>query len=217
MLKIAICIPSRGAMDYRFTYDLVQLVMYTQNTIVDAGQADFGVLFRADTYIHRNRESLAEMALRKNATHLLWLDDDMRFPPDLLVRLLAHQKPIVGVNYVTRGVEAEPVAITQIAPPGAKLQTPPDATGLAPVEALGFGAVLIESAVFTATTRPWFESCYKGTQHYGEDVDFCMKARAAGYEVLVDQDLSKQIAHLGSFEYRMEHAWAVQEAANGAE
>jgi hypothetical protein len=33
-----------------------------------------------------------------------------------------------------------------------------------------------------------------------------MKAREAGFDVLIDHDLSKEIKHIGCFEFRHEHA-----------
>ena len=35
----------------------------------------------------------------------------------------------------------------------------------------------------------------------GEDVYFCTMARVHGFEVWVDHDLSKEVTHIGQFEY----------------
>ena len=37
-----------------------------------------------------------------SADEILWVDTDMQFPEDALLRLLAHDKDIVGCNYRTR-------------------------------------------------------------------------------------------------------------------
>jgi hypothetical protein len=47
-------------------------------------------------------------------------------------------------------------------------------------------------------------------------VFFCRKAREAGYEVLVDHDLSHQVKHIGTFEYSHEGAWAMKEQVDGS-
>ena len=39
------------------------------------------------------RENLADQALEAGATHLLWLDSDMKFPPNLIHRLFKHGLP----------------------------------------------------------------------------------------------------------------------------
>lgn len=39
---------------------------------------------------------------RKKFTHVLYIDDDMEFPPDSLVRMLRHEKDIVGCAYTVR-------------------------------------------------------------------------------------------------------------------
>jgi hypothetical protein len=218
-MKVAICIPTRGEMDAMFVLDLVQLLMATMSTVVADGSADIGIMMSAGTYLDDNREELVEAALAGKATHILFLDDDMRFPRGLLLRLLAHNRDIVGVNYAKRVVETVPVAIERISPDGKAPRallfprSEPERDGLVPVEAVGFGAVLIRAGVFERLPRPWFMRYFNRErgQKMGEDVDFCVEARKAGFEVLVDESLSREIRHTGRFEYTLDHAVARRE------
>ena len=58
-----------------------------------------------------NRSRCVERAFKLQATHILWLDTDMRFPPDTLFRLLGRKKPIVGANYRARNPPVFPTAV----------------------------------------------------------------------------------------------------------
>ena len=51
------------------------------------------------------RNLLVHEFLRSNATHLLFVDSDLTFPPDLCERLLATGKPLVGTAYPKRRLD----------------------------------------------------------------------------------------------------------------
>lgn len=197
-----------------FVHSLVQLYVRTVSELSD--QDEIGLLMGESTYIHRVRNDLAAEALAHGVSHLFWLDDDMRFPADTLVRLLGRKLPLVGVNYVQRGLPAQPISIDVGGLVGGdlkRLYTEPEDTRVVPVTGMGFGAVLIERRVFEAIPQPWFENYLSPiTQKWvGEDVDFCMKAERAGFPPMVDQALSQEIGHVGKFVYTHDHARAVRE------
>lgn len=48
------------------------------------------------TIIQNQRADLCLDAMREGCTHILFIDSDMTFPQDLVGRLLAHDKEIVG-------------------------------------------------------------------------------------------------------------------------
>lgn len=211
---VAVCIPSRGQCDFGFTMDLATMFGFTVGNDV----ATVSLLGQEATYIHCNRNDLARRALNiEQVTHLLWLDDDMRFPKDTLYRLLKHNEAFVGTNYSTRKTPSVPVTCEKIFPelgkPAKRLITPEGATGLADVEAVGFGCVLVRREVFEETPFPWFECRYDYDRklHIGEDIWFSMLATNAGFRIKVDQGLSDDlVGHVGKWDYRMRHArtWA---------
>lgn len=211
MIRVAIAIPSRGQHPARFTLDLAHLVMVTSQHMA-AGNLAFSVILGEHTYIDSNRNELVAAAIESDATHILWLDDDMRFPHDTLVRLLQHSKPVVGANYARRSVaDPRPTAILKVGDrktPGELLYGAEDASGLVEVEALGFGCVLTQIGVFGEVGAPWFEKHWDKTlrQDVGEDADFCARARKKGVAIYVDQALSEEVEHLGVFGYRLAHA-----------
>jgi len=188
--------------------DLASMVAYTAPAIVNGLPLDMGLTLGENTYIENQREELAIAAIKSKATHLLWLDDDMRFPPDTLMKLLAHDEAIVGVNYPTRRLPLRPTAFQTTGLKGgtpARLEDDPDAPLLVPVEALGFGAVLMRTEVFAALEQPWFTHQWdeKIRRWIGEDVQFCLRAADAGFEVLVDTELSREVGHTGMIDYEL--------------
>ena len=211
-VRVAICIPTRGSCPTGFTHDLANMMAWSTASMVSAGVLEIRLIFVAGTYVHDSRNSLVDMSFTDPDTDfILWLDDDMRFPKDLLYRLLNHKEDIVGVNYSTRRLPPQPVAIKHI-PYGEGeergfLFTEADSTGLEEVDAIGFGAVLIARDVFTTVKPPWFLIWYdesQGNRQVGEDVHFCIEARKVGYKIYVDHDLSKEVRHCGEFEFKLE-------------
>jgi hypothetical protein len=196
--KILIGVPARDTVMTGFAHAITTLVACT------AVSADIEVrlTFSAGTLICDQRDKLAKEAIDCGADALLFVDSDMRFPADALLRLLAHDVPIVAANYTTRRVPPEPVAFERLAT-AEKLWTRPDSTGLEECAAVGMGLMLIRTDVLKAMEKPRFFIPYIAAidGHWGEDVWFCNQARKAGYGTLIDHDLSKEVKHIGLREY----------------
>src|SRR5205823_6020553 len=56
------------------------------------------------------RCDLVKAVLPAGPDYILWLDVDHVFPPDALVRLLAHKRPVIGINQPTRSNPECPTA-----------------------------------------------------------------------------------------------------------
>lgn len=192
-IKVCIAVPTRDTMHAHFAYCLQALVQYhTQRGI------DTVVEFNLGTLVCNQRESLAAIALTHNATHIMWLDSDMMFPRDVCEKLLSHKLAIVACNYSTRALPLKAVAYSEIHDWDTGISK--DATGLIPVDGIGFGCILIEADIFSILRKPWFPITYTSStsSYLGEDMNFCIKARASGFEIIVDTDLSKEVYHIGS-------------------
>jgi hypothetical protein len=91
--------------------------------------------------------------------------------------------------------------------------TMPESTGLQEVGSVGMGVMLIKANVFAALSEPWFETPWRHDKrgYIGEDVFFCKKAREAGFKIWIDHDVSKEIGHIGMFEFKHDHTWVMRE------
>lgn len=154
------------------------------------------------------RNMQAHRALGIGASHVLFLDSDMKFPPNTLERLLNRNKDIIGCTYSMRRT---PRDYTHRISPTLR-SIPMDGRDLFKVRGLGMGCVLIRTDVFNRIPRPWFEVEYSGEleangldAHTSEDVTFFERAIAAGFNVWCDWELSQEVKHVGTFEYGLEH------------
>lgn len=171
---------------------------------------DLGVNNVKTTLIEIGRGIQAWSAIQHRASHVLFLDSDMVFPPDTLLRLLQRNKDIVGVTYSQRrsprGLTHESLTSDYQMPTDPRIEC-------FEVKSLGFGCVLIRTEVFDKIPRPWFRVEFPGgiqtngaDKHRSEDRTFCDRAREVGYKVWCDAVLSREVRHCGQFEYGLEHA-----------
>lgn len=144
-----------------------------------------GIIFRltSDRIIGRNHG--VQLALEAGSEWVLFLDDDHAFPPEILLNLLAHERPIVGALYLQRQRPFGPIAYSEkngeLDYKQVDLRTIDPDGGLLEVVACGTGGMLIRAEVFHAMPYPWFEH-----GRASEDLIFCDKARELGFPIYVD-------------------------------
>lgn len=205
--RIAIAIPTHDYVPAGFMYDLALMTAFTVSRLPE--NTDFGIHMVAGTYIDDARQSLINVCLDDKATHILWLDSDMRFPKQALIHLLNHNKPMVGINYSKRRFNEGFTAIKEIY--GARCDTTEESKGLEEVAAIGFGCVLMRQDAVNGfphpKEQPWFMRQYTGNGGWlGEDVYFCKMLTERGVKIYVDHDLSKACAHIGTHDYTIDTA-----------
>jgi hypothetical protein len=139
-------------------------------------------------------------AEKKKADWILFIDSDARFPMNVVPRLLAHKKEIVGCNALKRDGSNNLAIQKDVF--GKRMSF--KVGGLRQVKYIGMHVTLIHMSVFEKLTLPYFAANYEvGTREWrGEDYWFCWHARQAGYQVWCDMDLSREIGHLGEYDFR---------------
>jgi len=206
---VSVCVPCRDVVDSGFAFDLARCV-----AAHTAATRDRVLLFQNQgTLIVNQRQELAQASLDAGATHILFIDADMRFPKDAIFRLLQRDEDIVAANYSTRKLPLQPVAFRDDTTTE-RVYTEQDDTGLESVAAIGMGLMLIKAEVFQKMPKPWFFVPYQNGIYTGEDIFFCRTAREFGFEVLLDHDLSKEVRHIGAFEFSNAHACGAREERN---
>ena len=143
-----------------------------------------------------SRTWLVKEAIKRGATHLLFVDSDMLFPADIVRRLLAHDKDIISVDYNKRIFPLKSVLLKM--PDVEVSETEPYKVAIA-----GTGIMLIKLALFAdpKMDKNWFSfgRNAEGENVIGEDGWFCNTARDAGYDVWVDPTI--KVFHLGEYGY----------------
>lgn len=203
---VSVCVPCRDVVDSGFAFDLARCVAaHTAST------NDRVLLFQNQgTLIVNQRQELAQASLDAGATHIIFIDADMRFPKDAIFKLLAADKDIVAANYCTRKLPLKSVAFADDTSQE-RVYSGPDDTGLQAVAAVGMGLMAIKAEVFQKMPKPWFHIHYQNGVYSGEDIWFCRGAREMGFEVFIDHDLSQDVRHSGAFEFSNAHAFAARD------
>lgn len=151
------------------------------------------------------RSALASQFLQSGFTHIMFVDSDMTFGPDLPLRMIEANKPVVGVLAAKKTFDperfatgirlglstAEAMAIAMTWVSYQNDATSP-ADGLYRVNMIGFGITMIERSVFTTliergAAKPQTEylpgnwdNYYNffgsiGDDHVPEDIAFCLR------------------------------------------
>lgn len=194
-MKLAICVPARDTVHVGFAKCLANLTARLAKENID-----YELIFNLGSVIPQQRNTIAKLALERNADYLLWLDSDMHFPSTVFERLQQHKKDICAATYSTRMKPQRSVAFLDKNNLDKRLKAK---TGIHKVFAVGMGCMLVSKTVFKNIPNPWFQYIWnEDTEDLsGEDIYFCSQANDTGFEVFVDADLSNEVAHYGTKAY----------------
>ena len=197
--RVLICVP---ALDHCATDFAMSLASLMGHTTRDSLRREVSVSLwcQKGSIIMDARNAAVEAALACDASHVLFLDSDMTFPPDTLARLLAHKKDLVGATYVRR---YPPHALLGDFPSGyLKSFETGGAPALVSALSLPFGCILIKTSVFDSLPRPFFRYVTAEGGSVSEDEWFCLQAREAGLSMWCDLNLTREVGHVGQAIYR---------------
>ena len=140
-------------------------------------------------------------ALAEGFTHFLSLDDDQTFPGDVAQRMLDAGKPVVTCNYRKKTAEVEYVCSGL----DGEMLVSTHKTGLERIKSMGMGVTLVRLDAIRHIAQPYFAAPwnYDTSKHVIEDEFFCRLLWQHGVETWCDHDLSREIGHVGEFEYRL--------------
>lgn len=189
MNKVVVAVPSGDMMHSDCAVSLAYLFQKSETPIV-------GLLNYRTSVLPQSRNESVKIAIKAQATHILFLDSDLNFPPTTLDRLIAHKAPIVGASYCTRDAREMRIGI------------PLDQGDCAPLrrmKAIAMGCLLIDLKVFNTLKKPWFNFIYQGEDFFDEGFYFCAAAQEAGYMLWEDQTLSFDLAHVGIKHFKIKH------------
>lgn len=184
--KVAVCIPFYRHIEGETTMALMGIMGYSANHLA------IMPIYTSGAYIEDNRNGCVRFALDTGVDFdwLMWIDGDMVFPNDTLMRLISHNKDICGANYRAR-TPPYPFVGHYIDGSDTKLLDP----GLHPMEHLPTGMLLTRFDIYRKMEYPWFKPGLVTDPR--DDIYFCREARKLGYEIWCDHDLTFEVAHYG--------------------
>lgn len=192
-LHIGVCTPYRVNTNHvKFTKSLFGLTKVGQISHIDSARSSIAEI----------RNLMVQKAIDEGCTHVLFLDDDMVFPHDTLIRLLQAKKDIVGAVAFQRRAEHLPCTFN-IDPADPTLLSAVECLdqGLQKFDAIGSACVLIRIEVYKSIPFPWYVWGDKSLGvmvkqgGLGEDLSFCIRAKQYGFQTWADTNF--QITHLG--------------------
>ena len=184
-MKISIAVPCMDTVATPFCYSLAQLQKI----------GDCYLTMKAGSLIYTSRNSLAREAIEMEADYVLWLDSDMVFPKDTLVRMMdvlqKNDLDILTGLYFRRVAPFSPVLFDQLEIDGVEakyteFEKIPDK--LFEVGACGFGCTLMKTDPFF-DVQSKFGNMFAPIGNNGEDVAFCWRARQCGFKVWCDPSI----------------------------
>lgn len=209
-MKGFICVPHTGLFPYQFVASFTEMVCYTRTFCEDLNFKLIG-----SCLVYEAREMCAEAMIEGDYDWLLFLDSDMAPRPDLIQRLLAHDKDIVSAMAFKRVPPYSPcfypkvdyIPAGEVGGPAVKLFQADDWTkGLGEIEGVGMACTLIRKGVFEKVPAPRFMPM----PVLAEDLGFCLRARRAGFKIYVDT--TQVVPHVATEEITDVHFRMYKEA-----
>jgi hypothetical protein len=164
--SVAILVPSDDHWQAATATSIIDMVRFSM-----ANGVDTGVINWRGAMITAARNGLVRL-IPKGCDAALWVDSDIAMPADALLRLLDHDKDIVGCFYNQRVAPYSTVG--QFADPA--LNAAPPADGLHEAAYLPGGFVMVKKRVYDKLGWPWYGEI---TRWPGSAVEsFCARLRA---------------------------------------
>lgn len=196
LIKVAVCVPSQSMVHADFAVALAGLMLYSASSV------SLALINEKGSMITDARNRLVQRSLDFGADYILFVDSDMVFPGDALIRLLTADKDIIGAIYNKRVHPYETLGKLL----GGKRDL--SAGGVVEAEFMPGGFMLIHTKVFRALMEEnrrkqvWFREFYdlpesEPNRLMSEDYRFCWSARKAGFQVWCDLDITDELVHIG--------------------
>tara|TARA_R110002020_G_scaffold263128_1_gene477525 strand:- start:447 stop:1139 length:693 start_codon:yes stop_codon:yes gene_type:complete len=187
-------------------------------------KVEVGINTMKSPLIHQARNYLTSVFLTTEYTHLLFVDADVQFEPEAVLRMLVADKDIVCTPYRVKNPDINKPAYTVKFPDPKVVPILPG--GLVEIEAGPTGLMLIHRRVFEKIIENsphlkiknevnqglisteashqfyynFFDFAFEDGYTLGEDVSFCNLARKQGLKLYAN--IESPTAHHGSFAWK---------------
>ncbi|MDB5415937.1 MAG: hypothetical protein JWR10_4272 [Rubritepida sp.] len=203
---VMVALPCYGGM---LTTATLRGLLETQRALIAFGLPLAVATVTNESLVTRARNSLVARFLASSASHLLFVDSDIGFGADAVLRLLGHGRPLIAGLYRSKTTEREDWVVTFPAGEDGGLPSVRHDVTTGAVEAAGVGTgfLLIHRDVLTAMVQAHPETLHRTDEgpvhalfeagiepgaapgegrYLSEDYMFCARWRALGGEVWCD-------------------------------
>ena len=204
-MKVLIAVPSHEMVHADFTRCLIELER--------PEEWEIGYTQIVGTLVYTARTLIANKAVEMGFDRVLWIDSDMTFKPDTLIRLSADMDKgldmVCGI-YFTRKAPVMPSIHNHlhwhIKPDGwvdtdCRCYMDYPENSLFEIACCGFGCVMTSGRLLKAMNDKYGSPFYP-MMGMGEDTTFCWRATQNGYKIFCDS--SVKVGHIGLYEFNEE-------------
>ena len=175
--------------------------LFAQSLALLAKPEDAVLAMKMGTLIYTSRNDLANMAIQNGSDYIFWMDSDMTFPQDALLRMIdtleENNLDILTGLYFRRVPPYTPVLFDRLEMNGnicswSEFHSIP--AGLFEIGGCGFGCLLMRTDVFF-DGQARYGNMFTPIGNNGEDIAFCVRAREMGYKIMCDPSI--RCGHVG--------------------
>ena len=173
-MKLMIAVPTTDFVHVEFVKSLVEL-----NAHLIRQGVDVSVRIMSGTLVYIARNRLALETIEGGYTHVLWLDSDMTFGPDILDDLMFCGHEMVCGAFVSRRPNYSACIYTSLHP----IERVED-FGTEPFRVAGCGfACVLTSVELLKAVYNQFATTFQPTALLGQDLAFCERVNKIGKEI----------------------------------
>ncbi len=194
--KVVVCMPVQDSVRAETTQRLIDLLAH-RNVI---GRAQV-----TGTLVHKSRNKLVESTINgfEEATHILFVDDDMVFTPNDLDLLLDSGKDIIGSVCVEKNPPFHPTLVPY-KKKWSDMKKLWEEKKPIRVNSIGMGFTLIKIDVFKKLWKKQKQLFFfEKNSNFGEDYNFCTLATESNLKIYAHP--SSKVGHLAYLPVTLEH------------
>lgn len=145
--------------------------------------------------LSKSRQTALNRAVHEDFTHILFIDDDMKFDPQAFDLMRKREKPFIAPNILLRSTET-PHTNTQALDKGFVHSV--GKTGIEEMYSTGLAFALIQADALRNIAPPHFPVLWieEEQDYLREDMAFCHILRKNNIGMYVDHDASRHVWHI---------------------
>jgi len=202
MRKVLIATPSHdGKLEASYVNSLLQSIKLCNQLEIEL----IPLWMCYDSLVQRCRNDLIAIAIEHKFDDILWIDSDIEWNPEWIIKLLQSNKDVIGGTYRKKTDEQE---IYLVKTDNKKI----DKEGLLEVDGLGFGFLKMSKKAFTTLwkksksyetdgikSKMIFNIDIEKGKFIGEDIVVCNKLKKLGFIIYLDPSMTCN--HIGAKKY----------------
>lgn len=210
-VKLLIGIPSQGQWEAEFGVALALMVH-----VLTCNAVKFYILNKRGSILPQLRQDIVDAAIESESSHLLFIDADQTFPPELPLQWLEVKRPVIAANIAIKNRPCYPTAKNMIGGVPSPVYSDLASERFTKVGRVGTGIMMLDLETMKKLPRPAFLPTWheKNGAYVGEDWTMVQHLEDAGVPVVVDNHLSMKVGHIGKQSYGWEQIIATRKWEN---